>query len=112
SILFPYTTLFRSYMANTGNSRLLLKVVFGLSLAMIVPASLGFIYSEWVLALLFGIEFQKGREILRVFVLTGFIGFISVFMGYPAFASLKRVDIANKSVIISGSCLLLMLLIL
>lgn len=112
SLIYPFSQALYPYMANTGNSRLLLKVVSGLSLVMILPAGIGYIYSEWVLELLFGQEFAQASEILRIFILTGFVGFISVFMGYPAFASLKRVDIANKSVIVSGSFLFLMLTIL
>lgn len=109
SLIYPFSQALYPYLANTGNSKLLLKIVFGLSLAMIIPASIGYIFADQVLALLFGDEFSQGSEILKIFILTGFVGFISVFMGYPAFASIKRVDIANKSVIVSGSSLLLML---
>ncbi|QXO58612.1 oligosaccharide flippase family protein [Morganella morganii] len=112
SLIYPFSQALYPHMANTGNAKLLLKMILGLSLVMIIPATIGFIYSEFVLELLFGVEFRQGSEILRVFILTGFIGFISVFMGYPAFAALKRVDIANKSVMISGGFLFFMLIFL
>lgn len=112
SLIYPFSQALYPYMANTGNSKLLLKVVAGLSLVMLVPAGIGYIYSDWVLTLLFGAEFAQGSEILRAFILTGFVGFVSVFMGYPAFASLRRVDIANKSVMVSGGFLFLTLIAL
>jgi len=112
SLINPFSQALYPYMANTGNTKLLFKLTLLLGLAMIVPAGVGFYFAEEVITLIYGKEFTESADILRVFIVTGFFAFFSILYGYPAFASIKRVDLANKSVIISGSALLVVLIAL
>src|SRR5690554_832674 len=112
SLINPFSQALYPYMANTSNTKLLFKLTLLLGLAMIVPAGVGFYFAEEVITLIYGKEFTESADILRVFIVTGFFAFFSILYGYPAFASIKRVDLANKSVIISGSALLVVLIAL
>ena len=112
SLINPFSQALYPYMANTGNTKLLFKVTVLLGLAMLVPASIGFYFAEEVITLIYGIDFIESASILRIFIVTGFFAFFSILYGYPAFASIKRVDLANKSVIISGSAQLVVLIAL
>ncbi|QHS09401.1 oligosaccharide flippase family protein [Sinimarinibacterium sp. NLF-5-8] len=112
SLINPFSQALYPYMANTGNTKLLFKFTALLGLAMLIPAGIGFYFAEEVIALIYGIDFIESANILRIFIVTGFFAFFSILYGYPAFASIKRVDLANKSVIISGSTLLVVLIAL
>lgn len=110
SLINPFSQALYPYMANTGNTKLLFKVTVLLGLAMLVPASIGFYFAEEVITLIYGIDFIESASILRIFIVTGFFAFFSILYGYPAFASIKRVDLANKSVIWGGVVQALLLL--
>ena len=112
SLVNPLSQALYPYMANTGNTKLLFKLTALLGFAMLVPAGIGFYFAEEVITLIYGIDFIESANILRVFIVTGFFAFFSILYGYPAFASIKRVDLANKSVIISGSAQLVVLIAL
>lgn len=110
SLINPFSQALYPYMANTGNTKLLFKLTVLLGLAMLVPASIGFYFAEEVITLIYGIDFIESASILRIFIVTGFFAFFSILYGYPAFASIKRVDLANKSVIWGGVAQALLLL--
>lgn len=112
SLINPFSQALYPYMANTGNTKLLFKVTVLLGLAMLVPAGIGFYFAEEVITLIYGIDFIESASILRIFIVTGFFAFFSILYGYPAFASIKRVDLANKSVLISGAFQIITLLLL
>lgn len=103
-LINPFSQALYPYMANTGNTKLLFKLVVVLALVMSVPATIGFIFAEPIIELIFGSEFGQSSDILRIFIVTGYVAFFSICFGYPAFSAVKRVDLANKSVIISGCC--------
>lgn len=109
SLIMPISQALYPYMASTGNYRFLLRLIGVLAIAMAVPAYIVYFFSNEILALFFGAEFVAATPILKIFIITGYVGFLSIMFGYPAFSSIKRVDVANKSVIVSGACLLLML---
>src|SRR5690554_259966 len=110
SLINPFSQALYPYMANTSNTKLLFKLTVLLGLAMLVPASIGFYFAEEVITLIYGIYFIESASILRIFIVTGFFAFFSILYGYPAFASIKRVDLANKSVIWGGVAQALLLL--
>lgn len=111
-LINPFSQALYPYMANTGNIKLLLRFIIIIAGIMFIPALIGFIFAEDVLRIIFGAEFIASKTILRIFIISGYVAFFSICFGYPAFAGLKRVDLANKSVIISGSCQILFLLML
>src|SRR5690554_62820 len=112
SLINPFSQALYPYMANTGNTKLLFKLTVLLGFAMLVPAGIGFYFAEEVITLIYGIDFIESANILRVFIVAGFFAFFSILYGYPAFASIKRVDLANKSVLISGAFQIITLLLL
>jgi len=103
-LINPFSQALYPYMANTGNIKLLFKLVITLAFIMSIPATIGFIFAEPIIELIFGSEFGQSSNILKIFIVTGYIAFLSICFGYPAFSAVKRVDLANKSVIISGCC--------
>lgn len=110
SLINPFSQALYPYMANTGNTKLLFKLTALLGLAMLVPAGIGFYFAEELITFIYGIDFIESASILRIFIVTGFFAFFSILYGYPAFASIKRVDLANKSVIWGGVVQALLLL--
>lgn len=108
----PLSQALYPYMASTGNSALLMRLVSIIALVMVIPTVFIYYYAAIILEIIFGQEFAESFSILRVFIVTGYFAFLSVCFGYPAFASINRVDLANKSVIISGSFQLLFLFLL
>lgn len=95
----PLNQALYPYMAKTRNTDLLLKIVVATALLMTLPAAIGLLYPQQILTIIFGPEFADAADVLRVYLLTGYIGVLGVLMGYPAFAAIERVDLANKSVI-------------
>src|SRR5690554_5905534 len=110
SLIGPFSQALYPYMANTGNTKLLFKISVLLGLVMLIPAGIGFYFAEEVLTIIYGKEFSDSATILRIFITTGYFAFYSILYGYPAFASIKRVDLANKSVIWGGAIQAVMLL--
>lgn len=86
-------------MAKTNNLRLLVKIVVFAS----IPYFIGcFIASFWTLeivTLIFGGEFAASAELLKLFIALMCITFVSVTIGYPGFAAVRKVQWANYSVI-------------
>jgi len=112
SLVGPLSQALYPYMANTGNTKLLIKLSVFIGLALFVPASIGYYFSEEILVVIFGPEFAGSSTILRIFIITGFFSFFSILYGYPAFAAIKRVGLANKSVIYGGVAQVVMLVMM
>lgn len=112
SLINPFSQALYPYMANTGDTKLLFKLSILLGLALAIPAGIGFYFAEEVITLIYGKDFIQSAEILRIFIVTGFFAFFSILYGYPAFASIKRVDLANKSVIWGGVVQIIFLVLL
>lgn len=93
--LFPYLT-------RTGKKEVLYKFVGGL----LIPISFGVIiciyYADAIMALVFGEQFRVAGGLFKIFSITLLINFIGVNFGYPAYASIGRLDIANRSVILAA----------
>lgn len=95
------------HMIKSGNVRLLVKVTF----LAFIPFSLicmGIsVYTEEILVLIFGSSFQAASEFLNLFLILMCITFISITMGYPGFAAIKKVQFANYTVVVGSICHLL-----
>lgn len=98
----PVTQALFPYLARTGNKHVLFKFI-GL---LFIPLALGITcciyYSELIITTIFGLEFRPATDLLQIFLLTLLVTFIGVNFGYPAFASIGRIDIANKTVIFAA----------
>lgn len=95
----PLNQALYPYLAKTRNTGLLLKIIAGAALVMTLPTTIGLLYAEQILSIVFGSDFAKAADVLRIYLITGYIGVLAVLMGYPAFAAIERIELANKSVI-------------
>lgn len=95
-VLFPYLT-------RTGRTKTLYKLVGGLFFPLTLGIGFVFYFSDYIVVLIFGDAFHNAGFLLKIFMITLLVNFISVNFGYPAFASIGRVDIANKSVLIAAA---------
>ncbi|WP_457937230.1 oligosaccharide flippase family protein [Aeromonas veronii] len=108
----PVSQALFPYLARTGRKDVLYKAVGGLFIPMIIGASFCIYYSDYIVVLFFGEEFYAASELLNIFMITLLVNFIGVNFGYPAFSSINRVDIANKSVLFSAILQLIFLSIM
>lgn len=108
----PVSQALFPYLARTGRKDVLYKAVGGLFIPMIIGASFCIYYSDYIVVLFFGEEFHAASELLNIFMITLLVNFIGVNFGYPAFSSIDRVDVANKSVFFSASLQLVFLMIM
>jgi O-antigen/teichoic acid export membrane protein len=93
--LFPY-------MAKNNNSKLLINVVIFIGIPLFIGCiSVGFWANE-IMGLIFGNEFLLSGGILQLFLVVTILNFISVNYGYPAFAGIGKVHIANYTVILGA----------
>ncbi|MBU2933891.1 oligosaccharide flippase family protein [Vibrio cyclitrophicus] len=94
----PLSRALFPYLSSKSERKILYIAMLIAGLPMVTILSLGFYYSEELLILLFGADFADANEVLQFFLLTSLVTFFSVNLGYPAFATLNRVDIPNLSV--------------
>lgn len=76
---------------------------------MVIGVIICVINSTYIITLIYGQDFQSGSEIFKYFIVISVISFISINFGYPAYSTIDRLDIVNKSVILGGVIQLLLL---
>ena len=103
--LFPY-------LAKTRDVKFLLKVISMFFVPLLVSISIAYYYSDLILDVFFGSEYLEAASTLRIFLLICMVNFLAVNFGYPAFASLGKLHIANISVCIAAILQLSVLLVL
>ncbi len=108
----PVSQALFPYLARTGRKDILYKAVGGLIIPMIIGVSFCIYYSDYIVVTFFGEEFHAASYLLKIFMVTLLVNFIGVNFGYPAFSSINRVDIANKSVLFSAVLQLIFLIIM
>lgn len=100
------------YMAKTNNIRLLIKIV----VLTAIPYFLGCLvlsnFSEEIMVLIFGEAFREAAVYFELFLLLMCITFLSMNLGYPGFAAIKKVKFANYTVMIGSVFHILALLTL
>ncbi|MCX9109974.1 oligosaccharide flippase family protein [Providencia rettgeri] len=102
SISYPISQALYPYLARTKSILTFYKFII-----ILTPFLIGFItiiysYSNEIIILFYGNEYAQSSNVLKVFLITTVVNFISVNFGYPAFSIINRLDIANKSVIYAG----------
>ncbi|WBL59218.1 oligosaccharide flippase family protein [Stutzerimonas stutzeri] len=102
-IIQPINQALYPYLAKTKDLELFIKFVVAIALAMILPTAIGIIFAEHILTIAFGRDFAAAAGTLKIYLVTGYVGVITILMGYPAFATIERIELANKSVIIASS---------
>lgn len=109
SISSPVSQALFPYLARTGDNRALYKFVGILFVPITFGVILSINYSDLIMEVFFGKDFGAASGLLNIFLVTLLVNFIGVNFGYPAFASIGRVDIANKSVLFAAAFQMLLL---
>ena len=89
-------------MAKTGNVKLLVKIVSSIFIPFCFCCYAVSFFSSEIMEIIFGSEFTSASNILDLFLLLMCITFLSISLGYPGFAAIKKVEFANYSVMIGS----------
>ena len=89
-------------MAKTGNVKLLVKIVSSIFIPFCFCCYAVSFFSSEIMEIIFGSEFASASHILDLFLLLMCITFLSISLGYPGFAAIKKVEFANYSVVIGS----------
>ncbi len=112
SISFPISQALYPYLARTKNISTFYRFILVLIPPLIISIGIIYYFSNEIIILFYGKNYNFAIDIFRIFLITTIINFIAVNFGYPAFSIIDRLDIANKSVIIAATLQLVMLFIL
>ncbi len=95
------------HMAHSNDTKLLEKVILSIT----IPLALAcFAISFWgndIMAIIYGDDFYESGNLLRLFLVVTVVNFVGVNFGYPAFAGLNKIHVANYTVMI-GACVQLL----
>lgn len=105
----PLSQALFPYLARSRNTNTLMKILLFLLPVMIIGVGLCIYFSREIIILIYGADYQDAAPILRVFLLTSIFTFLSVNLGYPAFAIYDRLALVNISVYIAAALHLLCL---
>ncbi len=90
-VLYPY-------MGRNRDLKLLLKVTALLAIPYFTACWLVSFWTDEIIVLIFGQDFQAAGELLKLFLALMCISFVSMNIGYPGFAALNKVQYANYTV--------------
>lgn len=111
-LLNPINQALYPYMTNSKDPRLLFKIIAGATTISIIPFIILFIYSQEFIVFIFGSDYSEANNIFRILMFVGLLSIYNTFMGYPAFAAIKKVYLANRSIIVGGCFQIVFLLLL
>ncbi|WP_234264180.1 oligosaccharide flippase family protein [Hydrogenophaga sp. NFH-34] len=98
-------TLSQAIYVNSGmdGTRFFIKKIsIATGVIAVIGVFLSYVYGGLILSALYGPNFSQGDKVLLIFSITFLVTSISTLYGYPFFAAIGRIDIANKSVMIGG----------
>ncbi len=108
----PISGAMYPYLVKNKELKFFLRTI-GILLCVLIVITCGCVFfAEEILTLFFGSSFSKAKNVFQVFMCILPIGFVSMNFGYPAFALLNKIQIANKTVIVGAVFHLLGLAIL
>lgn len=99
SMLAPINQALFPMMARDRNWRTFALVVSFVLVGLLILASFFIKNADSLIIFLFGDEFAAAAETLAILTVALCVNFLSVCLGYPAFAAINRVDVANKTVV-------------
>lgn len=105
SALYPYLVKNKDYS-------FFFKLIFSILTLISIVSVFCIYFSSEILVLIFGVEFQSASNIFSVFMLIVPITFLSMNFGYPAFALIDKIKVANISVLIGSFCHVILLIFL
>jgi O-antigen/teichoic acid export membrane protein len=102
SITGPIAQALFPHMANKKDSRLLMKILIFVGTPLAFGCMMVGLWAGDILALIFGEEFRESGHILQLFLVVTVVNFVAVNFGYPAFASISKVYLANYTVMLGA----------
>ncbi|PSV06790.1 oligosaccharide flippase family protein, partial [Photobacterium kishitanii] len=107
----PVSQALYPILAKKSDHKFLIKIIMSLLIPLVIVVMSVAFFSKDILSIIFGSDYINGYQVLSVFCIIVVINYISANFGYPAFSSLNRVNIVNKTVMI-GSLVQIFLLII
>lgn len=102
SLTSPLSQALYPYLARSKDENVLYRILLLLLPAFIVGIGVCIYFSPEILHLFYGEKYISATPILRIFMITSIFTFLSINLGYPAFAIYSRLDLANLSVYIAA----------
>ncbi len=112
SLTAPVSQALYPYLAKSGDRKVLYKFIFILSPIMLFCGLICIYFSNSIIIIIYGEDFLEASSLLKVFILISIISFISINFGYPAYSTIGRLDLVNKSVILGGILQLSLIMVL
>lgn len=112
SLSSPVSQALYPYLARTGNSKALLKIMAVLVPVFIIGCLGVSLISADFIRIFYGNGFEDAARIFNIFLLSLIVTFVSINFGYPAFAALGKLHWANVTVFIGGGLQILLLVFL
>lgn len=91
--LYPYMARERDWL------KFKLVVIFGLSILTMAAISISLNAAD-ILTLVFGAKYSSAGEVLVIMMLILVVNFLNVVFGYPAYAAIDQVEVANITIIL------------
>lgn len=102
SVISPIINALYPYLVNNKDQSFFFKLVASLTILLILGCAGCIWLAEWIVTLILGDEFIVAADVFIVFMCIVPISFVSMNFGYPAFALIDRVRVANITVIIGS----------
>lgn len=102
SLTAPVSQALYPHLAKSGDRKLLYKFIFTISPIMLFCGLICIYFSDFIIVFIYGEDFIEASGLLKIFILISIISFISINFGYPAYSTIGRLDLVNKSVILGG----------
>ncbi|WP_302463657.1 oligosaccharide flippase family protein [Hafnia paralvei] len=102
SLLNPVSQAFFPYLSKTKDSRGYLRFILYSSFILALCCLIASIYVTDILNIFYGDKFYMGDKILKVFLITTVISYLSVNFGYPMFAIIDKIKYVNYTVMLGA----------
>ncbi|MDA8613504.1 oligosaccharide flippase family protein [Gammaproteobacteria bacterium] len=112
SISAPIVQALYPYMAKNSDSKLMFKICFYVGGLLLLVCGIVFVWANEVMTIIFGSEFKSAGTILQIFLAITVVNFFSQIFGYPAFAGIGRIDVANYTIIFGAGVQIFLLSLL
>jgi len=103
SVFSPISQALYPHMAKSRDIEFFKKIFLLAVIATLLGVTLGFIFGESLLTLIFGIEYIHSKPVLLILLIALLAAIPSILLGYPFLGAIGDSRSANKSVIYAGT---------
>ncbi|SUC29046.1 Putative O-antigen transporter [Providencia rustigianii] len=97
SITSPVSQAIFPHIARTGEKNILYKFIAIVLFPLTILCLFCLFFSKDIITIFYGKEYIDAYQVLNIFIICTLVNFLGVNFGYPAFATLNRLDIPNKT---------------